>query len=230
MKFKVIFIDIDNTIFDFDAYTIESLKSGFKKFNLGEYDDNVLATFHRENDILWHKIETKELTFEELMKIRFNIIFNALNIKFDGVVFENYFRTSIYDSAIFEKNVLEVLNYLKDKEYTLAVASNGPYDQQIHRLKIGNIYDLFSYYFVSENIGYSKPSKDFFDEAFKRIDDSTLKRSECLIIGDSLTSDIKGGINSNIKTCFYNKKKLKDFDKSNIDYIVNDLIELKDIL
>lgn len=227
---KFIFIDIDDTLLDFDACCKETIAKGFNDFNLGEFKDDTLKMFHEVNDVLWHQIETKELTFEELKKIRFNKFFSKIGISFDGVKFESYFRDNLYDSCILEDGVVEVLSYLKNKNYILATASNGPYNQQIHRLKKADIYSYFDFNFISEKIGYSKPSKEFFDEAIFKINQKYyIRRDECIMIGDSLTSDIQGGLNACMKTCFYNKKnkELKNFKG---DFVIYKLKDLEKIL
>ena len=106
---KFIFIDIDDTLLDFDACCKETIAKGFNDFNLGEFKDDTLKMFHEVNDVLWHQIETKELTFEELKKIRFNKFFSKIGISFDGVKFESYFRDNLYDSCILEDGVIEFL-------------------------------------------------------------------------------------------------------------------------
>ncbi|MEI3536191.1 MAG: hypothetical protein V8R16_05505 [Bacilli bacterium] len=89
---KVIFIDIDNTLLDFDEYVKETMKNGFKHFSLKEYQPYMYDIFTQENNKLWLQIEKGELTFQELEKIRWNNIFKALDISFDGVLFEKYFN------------------------------------------------------------------------------------------------------------------------------------------
>ena len=179
---------------------------------------------------MWLQIEKGELTFQELEKIRWNNVFKALDINFDGIVFEKYFRSALYNSAILIDNAVEMLSYL-NKKYILCVASNGPYNQQIHRLEVAHIKEYFSYYFISEKIGYSKPNKDFFKEAFKELNQKiNVLPNECLIIGDSLTSDIKGGHEYNMKTCFFNKHQKDIKINENIDYIINNLKKVEEIL
>lgn len=227
---KVVFIDIDNTLLDFDEYVKETMKNGFKQFSLKEYQPYMYDIFTQENNKLWLQIEKDELTFQELEKIRWNNVFKALDINFDGVVFEKYFRSALYNSAILIDHALEMLSYL-NKKYILCVASNGPYNQQIHRLEIANIKKYFSYYFISEKIGYSKPNKEFFKEAFKELNQKiNVLPNECMIIGDSLTSDIKGGHEYNMKTCFFNKHKKDIKINENIDYIINNLKKVEEIL
>lgn len=86
--------------------------------------------------------------------------FHSLHISFDGIVFEDYFRKAIYDSAIPIDGAYDMLSYLKEK-YVLCAASNGPYAQQLHRLEIADMRKYFSYIFVSEKVGVSKPATGF---------------------------------------------------------------------
>ena len=224
---KLIFIDIDNTLLDFDAYVKQTLEKGFERFNLIKYTPEVYTTFTHENNKLWHRIEDGSLTFQELEKIRFNIIFKALGITFDGPVFEKYFRSQLYDCAIPVEGSLELLRRLS-KDYILAAASNGPYDQQLHRLDISGMKEFFPYIFISEKAGASKPDKAFFDYAFDVINqnaDSSIDPAECLIIGDSLTSDMEGGRRYGMKTCFYMRKPM-DLSDHKLDAIVTSLDEI----
>ncbi len=229
-EIKLIFIDIDNTLLDFDEYTKKSLEEGFKKFNISNYNDHVLETFHRENDILWQRLERKEISLKELRETRFDIIFHKLGIDFDGKTFEKFYSDALYESAIPIENSIGMLEYLS-KKYILATASNGPYFQQLHRLEIADMKKYFTFFFISEKLGYSKPSKEFFIEAFKEINlgkANEISPNETLIVGDSLTSDMAGGRNYGIKTCFFDKHK-KGI-KPDVDFAINDLEHIRNVL
>lgn len=228
---KVIMFDIDNTLLSFDGYVKSTMKSGFEYFGLGEYNDGMFEVFTRVNGGLWKALERGELNFEELQKIRWNRIFEALGIRGDGISFEKYFRDNIYDNAILESNALEIIKYLSEK-YLLCVASNGPFDQQINRLKVGGLYKYFKGFFMSEEVGHSKPSTSFFEiclERLNKLSDEVYSPSDIAIVGDSLSSDIAGGVNFGMTTCYYNPKQNSVPDNIKIDYTINDLIELKDI-
>ena len=140
---KVILIDIDDTILSFQGYVREAMKSGFDEFGIGPFEYEMLSVFHQVNSRLWHRLEEGELSFEELKKIRWNLVFEALGIQADGVKFEEYFRDRLFDSAISEDGAMELLAYLKGK-YVLCAASNGPYLQQKNRLKTGGMLSYFS--------------------------------------------------------------------------------------
>ena len=221
---KAIFIDVDNTLLDFDLYTKNTLIEGFKHFSLPEFQDEMLETFHKVNNAIWHELELGNITLADLQKKRFQIYFDALNIKFDGIIFEKYYRENLFNSAIVIDGAYDMLEYLS-KKYILCIASNGPYNQQINRLKLANMDKYFKYYFISEKIGCSKPSKEFFEESFKELNlKNDICPKETCIIGDSLSSDIKGGKNYNMKTCFFNKKGI-DVKDIQSDYIIDNLID-----
>ena len=206
---KAIFWDIDNTLLSFDEYVKHTMKEGFAHFGLKSYEPYMYDSFTTENNKLWRGIEEGTLTFGELEKVRWNNIFRVLDIDFDGVVFEKYFRAKLFDSAIPEAGAYEALDYLK-KKYILCVASNGPYEQQVHRLEIADMKKYFDYIFVSEKVGASKPSGKFFAYAFEEINrnrDEIISPDETMIIGDSLTSDIEGGAKYGMQTCLYRRKK-----------------------
>ena len=221
---ELVFIDIDNTLLDFDEYIRQTMREGFAHFGLKPYQPYMEEIFHRENGKLWRRIEQGTLTFAELERIRWNNVFAALDIDFDGTVFETYFRAALYDSAIPVPGAMELLEALHGK-YPLAVASNGPYDQQLHRLALAGMKDDFDAFFISERIGASKPSPAFFDAVFREINEGRAQPftpAETAIIGDSLTSDMAGGRGYGLKTVYYRRPGAAPAD-GRVDVTVEDL-------
>lgn len=228
---KVIFIDIDNTLLSFSEYVKHTMQTGFEHFGLMRYEPYMYDIFTEENNKLWHRIEQGTLVFSELEKVRWNIIFVRLGIGFDGTVFEKYFRRALYDSAIPMPYADEMLRYLSGK-YTLCAASNGPYEQQVHRLEVAGMKRYFDYIFISEKLGASKPSEEFFKRAFAELNsgrEEVIMPADTIIIGDSLTSDIDGGRNYGMKTCFYNVGGVQS-DSIKADYVIDELNEVEGIL
>ncbi len=228
---KAVFIDIDNTLLSFSEYVKHTMKDGFAHFGLKHYEPYMYDIFAEENDKLWHGIEQGTIVFSELEKVRWNIIFSRLGINFDGTMFEKYFRRALYDSAIPMPSANEMLRYLNGK-YILCVASNGPYEQQVHRLEVAGMKRYFDYIFISEKLGASKPSEEFFKRAFSELNsgrEETIMPSDAIIISDSLTSDIVGGRNYGMKTCFYNVSGVEN-DNIETDYVINELNEIEKIL
>lgn len=228
---QAILIDVDNTLLDFDACVKASLRDGFAHFGLPAYQEEMFPVFNRINNELWHRIELGTLTREELMKIRFNRIFQELGIDFDGVLFESYFRAYLFESAIHVEGALELLQYLSSR-YVVCAASNGPYEQQIHRLKNGGMAPYITHSFISEQAGAEKPSKEFFDVCLEtlRKEMPGIQPQEVMMIGDSLTADMSGGIAYGLPTCWYNPDHKARPDTIEVDYEVFALKEIQAIL
>lgn len=209
---RAVFFDIDNTLLSFTGYVRETMRKGFEKFGLPPYTEDMYQVFERENDRLWRLIEQGSLSFGRLKQIRWNNIFRELGIDFDGPAFERYFRDQLYESAIPEPGAVEILDYLKGR-YLLIAASNGPYGQQVHRLKTGGMYGYFSHVFISEKVGAQKPSREFFDYCFRVLREHELpdiRPEETVMIGDSMTSDIAGGAACSMHTILYLRGKAQN--------------------
>lgn len=235
INLKYIFIDIDDTLLDFQAYVKYGLEKGFEEFCLGKYHEDVYNVFTETNTGLWHDIEKGKLDLEGLKKIRFNLIFDKLGISFNGVRFEMYFRKLLNESAIPVSGAMELLELLS-KDYTICAASNGPSFQQRKRMEIGGMSKYIKYYFISEELGISKPAAQFFEAAFDiiRKDDPAVKTQECMFIGDSLSSDIEGGNNYGLITCLFDRNHKYDASTTDLtkrpDYIAHSLSEIPTII
>ncbi|MBR6527934.1 MAG: HAD hydrolase-like protein [Lachnospiraceae bacterium] len=246
---KAVWIDVDNTLLDFDACVKAALRDGFAHFGLPPYRDEMFPVFNRVNNEMWHRLELGELTREELLAIRFDRIFEALGFCFDGVTFEEYFRNYLFDSTIHVDGALSLLRHLADK-YVVCAASNGPYEQQIHRLQKAEMYPCMTYCFISEQVGAEKPSQEYFDYGMsilrgevwadavtggafhpeEKKDLSQLTPDEVMMIGDSLTADMAGGTRYGMKTCWYNPQGKGLPEGMAVDHVVRTLEEIKKFL
>ena len=222
---KVVFVDIDNTLLDFDKCAKVAMKYCMDQFGV-IYEEKLYETFLEVNDSLWLEIERGELTRQGLYEIRWNRIFNRLGINIDGVEFEKRFVAVLENCAEPVDGAMKMLEYLASK-YTVYAASNAPYEQQINRLKKSGMLKYITKVFTSEKIGFSKPSADFFDGCFADIE--KIDRSEVILIGDSLTADISGGASYGLKTCWYNPANNED-EQNRADYVVNSLNQVKNFL
>ena len=222
--FKAIFIDIDGTLLDFEACVEESMRRGLIERGI-DYKDEMLEVFHRINNGLWKSLEKGELTFERLLEIRWATVFAELGIDLDGPEFERYFRARLHESAIPMEGSFEMLEHLKGK-YRLFGASNGPHEQQVKRLEKAGMLEFFDDVFTSGLIGAEKPSKEFFEYCFKKYPE--LLPEESVMIGDSLTSDMKGGSAFGMETIWIN---LKNEEKPEwVGHEIKTLDEVKDII
>ncbi len=223
---KVVFIDIDNTLLDFNKSSAKAIENSFIEHGL-PYSDHVFQTFITTNVGLWQMIERGEFTREQLHQERWNMILKKLGLDYDGVKIELSFLKNLHDCAILVPGALEITEYLS-KKYYLCTASNAPHDQQINRLTISGIKPFVKQIFTSESLGSDKPGKQFFDRCFARLDG--VKHCEAVIIGDSLTADIAGGANYGMQTVWYNHNGESLPENKIYDHVVNSLTEIKDIL
>ena len=224
---KAVLIDIDNTLLDFHKSAKASMKKSFERLGL-EFKDCYFDTFTVVNDSLWLEIEKGNLTRQQLFKIRFNTVFKSLDISCDGTVCEDYFRENLKDFAFPIDGAIEILEYLT-KKYRLYAASNANvYAEQINRLKLANMLGYFKDVFISQQIGYQKPDREFFNACLERMD--VLNKEEIVMIGDSLTADIQGGKNFGIKTVWFNFNNKSNDGVIIPDYTVHALSEIKNLL
>ena len=221
---KAVFIDIDNTLLDFNKCANECIRLSFEKHNL-PFSSGVFPVFKKINDGLWLEIELGTLTKKRLHEIRFNKVLNALGIDFDGTIIEQEFLSNLKVCAIPVDGAHELISYLA-KKYIVCTASNSFYNQQVNRLTTAKMYDYVDYMFISEVLGKEKPTKEFFDECFSRLDG--IKISEVVMIGDSLTADMKGGKQYGITTIWFNPNG--ETPNSDCDYTVKELLEIKNYL
>lgn len=221
----VVFIDIDDTLLDFTKCANDAIKCACNKFGV-PYTTTLVDTFHPINLDLWHRLEKKEVTKEKLFDTRFQIVFDKLGIKADGIAFETAFRENFHESAILVDGARDLLEYLRSK-YKVYVASNASMHQQTNRMKRAELDGYIDGYFVSEEIGFPKPQKEFFDACFKALPD--VKPQDVVMIGDSLSADIKGACEYGLKTIWYNHRN-EPTAGVKCDYIVSRLSEVKNIL
>ena len=134
---------------------------------------------------------------------------------------------SLGDTVAYKDDSYDILKSLRGKYGQYAV-SNGTIVAQTKKLKNSGLGDLFDGVFLSEELGAEKPGKEFFDRVFSVIGED--KKDKALIVGDSLSSDISGGINAGIKTCWYNPDGVKNNGEIKPDYEISDLHEIYKIL
>lgn len=224
---KAVFFDVDNTLLDFDKCAVYAIEQAFKDCGL-PFDKSYPDIFFKINKGLWLDIEKKIITFEQLQKIRFNKVFSAIGgIEYDGTITETRFRYHLKDAHFTFDGANELVEYLAQK-YDLYVASNAIYAQQIRRLNNAGLLKYFKQVFVSETIGYSKPSKEFFDGCFKAIGE--LAPDQAVMIGDSLSADILGAFNYGMKSIWFNfEKKAMPTDFAPT-HAVTELAQIKKLL
>ena len=226
MAIKLILMDIDNTLLEFDAFVRQFLDETFSRFEGFEKKGDLYEIFHANNQKLWQKLEQGEITMEQLQAVRWGMILEKLGIDFDGMEMERMFKAAMHESTIITPGAMEMLHALSE-DYVLATASNGPYEQQVYRINKAGMGQYFRYHFISQDIGYSKPDPRFFEKA-RSLMKETYENDEILIVGDSASSDMQGGINAGIHTCYYDRENRGN--TGGYDLCVNDLRQIAEKL
>lgn len=211
-----IFIDLDDTILDFKKAEAEALKKTLKDF-LVEPSDEIVSLYSAINDKMWKKLEKGENTRAEITVMRFLELFQTLEIEVDAVKVNETYKKNLGIGHFFMPDAQEFLEKLKG--HRLFIVSNGTTSVQTGRVKSAGLEKYFEKFFFSENVGFDKPDKRFFDKVFSKIEG--FKKDDAIIIGDSLSSDIQGGKNAGIKTCWYNPKN----KEGEADYVISFLME-----
>lgn len=221
---KAVLIDIDDTIFDFEKCSKNAFKNTLKKLDLN-YKDKDFSYFNFVNDILWTKQKSGKLTINEVFMKRSEIMSKYFKINIEYENFNDLFVKYLYDEIVLVDEIEDLLSYLS-KKYKIYAASNGIYDMQVNRLRKSNLDKYFKGIFVSDNIGYEKPDKRFFEKIMNL---TKYSNNDLIMVGDSIKSDIIGAKNSKIKSIYFNKEDKKITDK-NFTYQVKNLSEIKKIL
>ncbi len=223
---KIILMDLDNTIIDFNECARHSIMGIFEDLGFA-YNENVFTTFITENVKIWKRLELGEIDKPYLRANRWNIILGKLGIDYDGTIIEEHFENGVAMGAYPVDGAYELLDYLHSK-YDIFVVSNGFRFVQESRIKIGDYGKYFKDIFLSEDIGIQKPDLRFFDYCYKNI--GFPPKDELILIGDSLSADIKGGNDFGIDTIWFNKNKDPESDTIRPTYTVNRLKEIENIL
>ncbi|MDF1697294.1 MAG: pyrimidine 5'-nucleotidase [Saprospiraceae bacterium] len=227
MRYKWLLFDADNTFLDFASASKNSLFQTLDEYNL-DCDEEIYKIYKTENAKVWESFENKEITALELRSLRFAKFFSAVDIggidpfQFNAHYLQNLVHLSeAYDGAI---DLLEALM----PQYTLSVITNGLKEVQRPRINKLSMNHIFESIIVSDEIGVAKPDIRFFEHSYNSITNPPPK-SEVLVIGDNLKSDILGGVNFGVDTCWISHE---NENESSIQptYTINSVLDIHSVL
>ena len=223
---EFLLLDLDDTILDFHKAERIAVAKTLKDFGV-EPTDAVLSRYHIINLQHWQRLEKGELTRDQVQEGRFRVLFEELGREADPVAVTRAYEHNLGIGHYFLPGAEAAVQSLH-KKYRLFLASNGTASVQHSRLTSAGLYPYFEKVFVSQNIGFNKPSKDYFDACFSEIPGFDPQRA--MMVGDSLTSDILGGINAGIKTCWVNPSHAPARADIQPDYEIENLSQLEAVL
>lgn len=223
--YKYLLFDLDDTVLDFKANELRSLKELFNENNIA-LTDEILNHYLEVNTRLWSEYESGLIKMDEVLNKRFEIVLNDFNYQIDGVKWEKMYRNNLGNGAELMEDAIDVLEKLSTK-YTLYVVTNGVTKTQLNRLSKSNIEKYFKDIYTSENIGYPKPSSEFFNYVIDDIEG--FDTNKALVIGDSLNNDVMGANNASMASCWMSNGRSNNTDIKPT-YTINKLIDLLNIL
>ena len=221
-----VFLDLDDTLLDFHMAERAALTKTLLHFGLAPTEETLLQ-YGELNRAQWRLLERRSITREELKVRRYRLLFDALGVDCSAeeaaACYENFLSIGHYFI-----NGAEALLENLVQSYRLYLASNGFIGIQTGRLNSAGIAKYFSKIFISQQIGFDKPAREFFDACFLQI--PNFKKEETVIVGDSLTSDVLGGKNAGIATVWFNPNACGNATDIVADYEIRALSELPALL
>ena len=225
---RVILWDIDGTLLDFHKAESAAIRTLFERFQLGVCTDEMLADYSAINKVYWQRLERGEMTKPEILVSRFREFFGKYGLNVDCAAdFNDAYQLALGDTVCFFPGALETVTALKGKVLQCAT-TNGTAIAQHKKLAASGLDQLLDEIFISDEVGFEKPSTDFFDAVWAKI--GKFDPNEVMIVGDSLTSDIRGGNNAGIRTCWFNPAGAPLPQDLRIDYDVRSISEVLEIL
>ncbi len=209
MKYTTALFDLDGTLLDFFSAEKQGFFAVMEKHGI-PCDINVYKRYSAINDSLWKAFERKEITKELIGTKRYELLFEEIGIEADVVQVGKDYKEALAGMGILYDGALELCERLIRKGVKLYAVTNGTAHIQAKRMAVSGLDKVFIKTFVSEEVGCQKPDIEYFEYVFDNIEEKD--KSRIIIIGDSPTSDIKGGINAGIDTCYFADKPHPDIN------------------
>jgi 2-haloacid dehalogenase len=199
-RYQWLLFDADGTLFDFDRAEVTALEQAFGLIGV-TFDPGYLATYQRINQALWQAVERGEIKPGVVKLRRFELLLEAIGVGDSAAELSAHYLECLAARSELIEGASEVLQALHGK-YRIAILTNGLQVVQRGRLARSVIRDLIADIIISEEIGFAKPAREFFDIAMARLGHPSVR--EVLMIGDNWTSDIQGAVQYGIDACWYN--------------------------
>lgn len=228
-KYTTILFDADNTLLNFDKDEHQALVKTLKEYGVPVTDENI-STYVKINQGLWKQLEKGEITKPELKRVRYKLFFDAIGFRTETDPFEvnERYLSLLGEGGNTLDGAVELCEELKNEGYDLYIVTNGVAATQAKRLKRSGLLPFFTDIFVSETVGYQKPRKEYFDYVLNAVNEKD--KSRILLVGDSLTSDIKGAMNVQLDCVWLNISYSELPEEYSPTHIISSICDLRKII
>ncbi|MEG0256661.1 MAG: YjjG family noncanonical pyrimidine nucleotidase [Vagococcus sp.] len=224
-KYDYLIFDLDNTLLDFSKSEYNALQSLFAKYGV-VFNEETFEQYKKINHQLWSKLEEGRIKKETVLESRFAQFFATQGVQVDGAKADDEYRQFLENRNDLMDGAIELLEFLTEEGYTIYAGTNGVGRTQRKRLENANMTGFFKELYISEEIGFEKPDVRFFETIFSK--EGIKELNSVLMIGDSLSSDIRGANRVGIDTIWLNNSFIKSIEDQTMYECVN-LNEMKDL-
>jgi len=227
VKFRYILFDADGTLYDYEHSELRAFRNTMQNFGIDKDIDQLHTSYKEINYAIWRDFEEHRITAKELREERFRRFLTKEQLLHDCKKMSKIYIDHLSKGTALLDGAIEIIEYVGSK-YSVSLITNGLADVQYSRIRNSEFKNSFEHIFISEEIGFPKPMKEIFEHVFKTL--GYPEKGEVLIVGDSFRSDIVGGNNYGISTCWFNPKNLANENGFEPDYEIQKLLELRAIL
>ena len=227
MKYEVVFLDADGTVWDFKRSEENAFISTMKSYGIEENLQGVYQRYSEINELLWKRLEQGTIKKEELRRKRFEDLFATFQFKIPVDEFSRKYLAAIAQGKDLIDGAEEICRYLSER-YRVVVVTNGMKETQTSRMADSVLEPFIEKMIISDEISIAKPEPEIFEYAMNAIGFTDKER--VIMIGDSLSADILGGVNFGIDTCWINPSKMTGSAQIVPTYEIQDIRELKNLL
>lgn len=223
---RFVLLDLDDTLLDFAAAERAALSATLTEFGVAPKEE-LLAGYSEINAAMWRAMERGEIDREDLKRVRFRIFAEKFGLTLPVEKVKTAYEGRLGDGFFLMPRAEETLAALQ-KKYDLYVLTNGTVAVQTRRIAGSGVERYIKGAFYSEEVGFQKPKKEYFDAVFARIPDFSAESA--VMVGDSLTSDVLGAKNAGLRSVWFNPKGQSRPKNGIVDLEIKDLAELLPLL
>lgn len=227
MKYKVLLFDADETLFDFEKSEAEAFHNTMSEYGVDDREELHFDAYKKLNTVIWKELEDGLITLKELKVERFRRFLKKQGIDEDEYEFAACYMKYLGSSSILLEGAKELIEDLCS-HYRMAIVTNGLTSVQDGRIRKSVIAKYFDEIVISEELGISKPEPGIYEHAVRKL--GNYEKNDILMIGDNLNSDIRGGINYGVDTCWFNPKRMENKTELVPNYEIFDFDGMRELL